>query len=163
MSKRRLSCGDVETSDDDDDVRGFCEVVSPYLNKMRFLDEQYGIRRDGNNLMIGNSDVIADEKGDITIGEKRFRGTKGLWELLTRKNVNSDVITNSDLKAYKHILELTNAHLVGYEPGGDIQISRGSKYAKIISKLFPQTPRRRAALRHRRTPRQRWSPYHDSR
>ena len=105
VSKRRLSCGDVETSDDDDDVRGFYEVASPYLKKMLFLDEQYGIRRDGNNLMIGNSDVIADEKGDITIAEKRFRGTKGLWELLTRKNVNSDVITKRNLKAYKHILE----------------------------------------------------------
>ena len=51
--------------------------------------------------MIGNSDVIADAKGDITIEEKRFRCTRGLWELLTRKNVKSDVITNSDLKAYK--------------------------------------------------------------
>ena len=97
---------------------------------MRFLDEQYGIRRDGNTLMIGNSNVIEDEKGDITIGEKRFRGTKGLWELMTRKIVNSDVITNIVLKAYKHILELTNAHLVGYEPGGDIQISRGIKYGR---------------------------------
>ncbi len=35
---------------------------------MSFLDEQYGIRRDGNTLMIGNATVIADEKGDITIG-----------------------------------------------------------------------------------------------
>ena len=52
---------------------------------MRFLDERYGIRRDGNTLMIGSSEVVADEKGDSTIGEKRFRGTKGLWELLTRK------------------------------------------------------------------------------
>ena len=55
--------------------------------------------------MIGNSDVIANEKGDISIGEKDFRGRKVLWELLTRKNVNSDVITNSHLEAYKHILE----------------------------------------------------------
>ena len=53
--------------------------------------------------------------------------------------VNSDVITNSDLKLYKRILELTNAHLAEYEPGGDIQNSRGSKYAKVSSKLFPQT------------------------
>ena len=66
----------------------------------------------------------------------RFKGTRGLWELLTRKNVNIDVITKSDLKAFKRILELTNAHLVGYEPGGDIQVSRGIKYAKIIAKLF---------------------------
>ena len=56
---------------------------------------------------------------------------------MTRKNVNSDVITKIDLSAYKRILELTNAHLVGYEPVGDIQISRGVKYAKVISKPFP--------------------------
>ena len=76
VSKRRLSSGNAETSYDD--VRGFYEVVSPYLNKMRFFDEQYGIRREYNTLMIGNCDVIADEKGYITIGEKRFWGTNGL-------------------------------------------------------------------------------------
>ena len=64
---------------------GAYEVSSPYLNKMRFFDEQCGIRRDGNTLMIGSAAVIADEKADITIGETRFRGTRGLWELLTRK------------------------------------------------------------------------------
>ena len=133
-------------------MRGFYEIASPYLNNMLFLDEQYGIRRDGSTLMISNSDVIADEKGDISIRGKRFRGTKGLWELSTGKNVNRDVITNSDLKPYKHILLMTKAHLMRYEPGGDIQISRGSKFTKVISKLFPQS-KRRAALR------QRWVPY----
>ena len=55
------------------------DVSSPYLNIMRFLDKQYGIRRDGNTLMIANANVIADEKRDITIGGKRVRGTRGLW------------------------------------------------------------------------------------
>ena len=138
VSKRRLSTSsdDGETSYGDNDVRGVYEVSSPYLNKMRFLDEQYGIRRDGNYLMIGSAAVFADEKGDITIGGTSFRGTRVLWELLTRKNVNSYVITNSDIKAYKQILELTNAHLAGYEPGGNIQISRGATYVNVISKMF---------------------------
>ena len=75
--KHRISsCRDDETTDDDDHVRGFYEIASLYLNNMRFLDEQCGNRRDRNKLMIGNSDVIADEKGDITIRGKRFRGTK---------------------------------------------------------------------------------------
>ena len=68
-----------ETSDDDDNVRRFYEIPSPYLNIRRFLDEQYGIQRDGNSFMIGNSDVSVDETSDITINGKRFRGTKGLW------------------------------------------------------------------------------------
>ena len=44
--KRRISSsGDDETTDDDyDDVRGFYEIASPYLNNMRFLDELHGIR-----------------------------------------------------------------------------------------------------------------------
>ena len=62
---------------------------------------------------------------------------RGLWELLTRKNVNSDLITKSNLNAYKRILVRKNAHFAGYERGGDIQVSRGFKYTKIISKLFP--------------------------
>ena len=71
VSKRRPSSGseDSEKSDpDDDDVRVVYEVSSPNLNTKRFLDEQYGIRRDGKTLMISRSDVIANEKGDITIG-----------------------------------------------------------------------------------------------
>ena len=101
VSERRLSISGsdyVETTYGDDDVLGAYEVSSPYLNKMRFLDEQYGIRRDGNTLMIGSAAVIDDEKGDIIIGGTRFRGTRGLWERLTRKTFNSDVITNSDRK-----------------------------------------------------------------
>ena len=102
--KRRISSGDDgETTDDDhDDVRGFYEIASPYLNNMRFLDEQYGIRREGHTLMIRNSDVTAGENGDITIRRKRFRGTKGLWEILTRKNVNRNVITKSCLPSSNH-------------------------------------------------------------
>ncbi len=48
--------------------------------------------------MIGNSAVSVDETSYITINGKRFRGTNGLWALLTRKNVNTDVITPSGLK-----------------------------------------------------------------
>ena len=134
MSKRRPSSGSdaAETSNSDEDERGVYEVSSPYLSSVPFLDEQYGIRGDGNTLMIGSVPVTTHPKGDISIRGTRFKGTRGLCEFLTRKNVNSDVITKSDLNVYKCILVLTNAHLVGYEPGGDIQVSRVVKYAKVI-------------------------------
>ena len=105
--------------------------------------------------MIGNSAVSVDETSDVTINRKRFRGTEGLWELLTIKNVDRDVITTSELKRYHHIVEMTNAHLVEYEPGGDIQISRVSKFTKVISKLFPQNKSRGIE----RALRQRWVTY----
>jgi len=54
------------------------------------------------------------------------------------KKVNTDLITTNDLKRYKNILEMTNAHLEGYEPGASILTSRGPKFRNIITKLFPQ-------------------------
>jgi len=75
--------------------------LMPYLYKGRFLDTQYGVRKEGNIFMIGDSPLLVDTSGDITIKDRVFKGLKGLWELLTRKNVNTEVTTKDDLKSYK--------------------------------------------------------------
>ena len=81
----------VRQDDDDDDDDGFLEedakrfgrdnvgsVASPYLMpyvyKRRFLDTQYGIRKDGDTFKIGDSPVLVDQNGDITIKETEFQG-----------------------------------------------------------------------------------------
>jgi hypothetical protein len=47
------------------------------LNKTpRFLDKQYGIQRDGDTIMVGNSTVSLDESDVITITGKQFKLTK---------------------------------------------------------------------------------------
>jgi len=114
----------------------------PYFYNKRFLDKQYGIRKVGDSFMIGDSAILVDTDSDITIKGQEFRGTKGLWKLLTRKNVNRKHITTDDLKKYKKILVLTNGHLTDYQPGVDIQVTRGPKFNEFISHLFPQTRRR---------------------
>ena len=43
--------------------------------------------------MVGDSAVLVDTDSDITIKGEEFRGTKGLWELLTRKNFKRKLIT----------------------------------------------------------------------
>ena len=70
VSKRRSSSGSdaAETSDSDENERGVYEVWSPILNRVRFLDEKHGIRRECNNLMIGSAPVTKHPKGDISIG-----------------------------------------------------------------------------------------------
>jgi hypothetical protein len=105
--------------------------------------------------MIGDSAVTVDSRSDITIHDKTFRGTKVLWELLTRKKLGEKLDSTTDLKRYKNILEMTNAHLEGYKPGGDKHISRGQKFVNVISKLFPQTRRRSVEAQLRR----RWATY----
>jgi len=49
-----------------------------------FLDTQYGIRKDGEQLLIGDSPVCIDTDDNFTIKGTAFRGTEGLWEILTR-------------------------------------------------------------------------------
>jgi len=75
---------------------------------------------------------------NITIKGKQFKGTDDLWKLLTRKNVNYDTLDKDDLQEYKTILEMTNARLQGYKPGGNMQTSRGTKFKNLITKLFPE-------------------------
>ena len=59
------------------------------------------------------------------------------------QNVNRGVVKTDDLKRYKTIYQLTNAHLQGYETGSIVQTSRGPKFRDVISKLFPQSRRPR--------------------
>ena len=91
--------------------------------------------------MIGDSVISVDRESNLTIKGKHHKGIRGLWELLGRKDVNSDVITESDLKKYKTILEATNAHLEGFEPGMTSYSIADLHFQKVISWLFPQTKR----------------------
>ena len=59
--------------------------MMPYVYKRRFLDTQYGIRKDGDIFKFCDSAVL-DQDGYITINENEFRGSEGLWELLTYKS-----------------------------------------------------------------------------
>jgi len=66
--------------------------LMPYVYNRRFLDTQYGVRKDCDMFMIGDSPIVVDTVGDITIKERMFMGSKGLWELLTRKKLNTEFI-----------------------------------------------------------------------
>jgi len=80
--------------------------------------------------------VLVVQDGDITIKEKEFRGSEGLRKLVTRKRVNKDHVTTHDLRTYKKILLLTNAHLEGYQTGGVINVSQRKMFREIIAPLF---------------------------
>jgi len=128
----------------------FGTVASPPRTR-HFLDTQYGIRKDALQLMIGYSPVFIDTDDNLTIKGTTFRGSVGLWELLTRKKVNTEVFKKADLKTVKKILIVTNAHLNRYQPGGNINITRGKKLRHVIAPLFAKPKGRGvdSALRHK--------------
>jgi hypothetical protein len=116
-----------------------------YKKQPGYLDTQYGIRKEGDQFMLGNSIVGVDTEGNIHIGEPdtavKYNATPGLWELLKRKKVDKQLVTQSDLQTYKNILEQTNAHLERYEPGANMQISSGVKFRDSPQNYFPARPR----------------------
>ena len=65
--------------------------------------------------------------------------------------MNTEFITKEDLKSYKKILTMTNAHLTQYQPDGNINITPGEKFRDIIAPLFPKTKGRgvESALRRK--------------
>ena len=118
------------------------EYLSPYMKRSRYLDTAFGIRReDDGSFMIGNSPLTVDEESNVIIHGETFKGTAGLWELLTRKNVNKSLTTEKDLSMYKRILQLTNAHLENNQSFNKIKTTRGSKFKAVISQLFPPKKR----------------------
>jgi hypothetical protein len=96
------SPGIASTSDDDDvagsvskgDVQAFARksfgpiaspFLSPFVHRRGVLDAEYGLRKIDNRFFLDNSDAIANTKSDLYIRHKHFKGTRDLWELLTRK------------------------------------------------------------------------------
>ena len=51
-----------------------------YVYKRRFLDTHYGFRKDADMFMTGDSPIVVDIGGDITIKERVFKASKGLWK-----------------------------------------------------------------------------------
>lgn len=112
------------------------EYLGNYLSKTNLTDTTYGIRREGNKFYIGNKEIeILND--DIIIEDKTYKGTVGLWELLTLKEPNNYI--KDDLDTYKNILETTNAHLKGYKHGAAIASNKHTKYTTIIRPLFKIT------------------------
>jgi hypothetical protein len=74
-----------ESHEDDDgaetiDLRELCTL--------RFRVKQYGIWKEGDSLMIGNSAVDLDTPGVIIVKGKYFKLTRELWDLLNRNDVD---------------------------------------------------------------------------
>ena len=93
--------------------RGFGALPRKYLP---FPDDKFGIWYDDENFCIGSNKITIDSN-DIIIGDEKYRGTHGLWRLLTNPNkkkldqethdtwwTNKDNFTEKDLSLYKEIL-----------------------------------------------------------
>ena len=71
------------------------------------LDQYFGVYKENGKYMIGNKEIVVDDEYNIHLGDFSFKGTKGLWSLITFKH--PDVYDPEDLENYKELLDRTNA------------------------------------------------------
>lgn len=68
--------------------------------------------------------------GDLMIGNERFSGTDGLYNLLFKKDPQE--YNKSDLENYHKILKITNVHRRKFDPHNPVKANKGLKYREII-------------------------------
>lgn len=95
----------------------------------------YGARLEDNGIMIGDSNLDIDENDNILIGNQKYKGTTGLFELIFKNKPGK--YTKKDLSVFKNILNDTNAHKKQYSKDLPIYRNRSIKYTSVIADLFP--------------------------
>jgi len=74
----------------------------------------------------------------VFVDGKRYKATKGLWELLIQLRPHINVVTHQVRQAYKETLLQTNAHSVNYSPSGKKSMNV-LKYTRYVSQICTNT------------------------
>lgn len=110
----------------------------------RANDAQFGIYYDEttHRLKIGNQNINFDYD-DILMGDVKYKGTVGLWKLLTNKGfVKPEEYTGSDWSSYKDILLRSNSLYQKNDPASKRpKASQGQKWKKMIKPLWEEITR----------------------
>jgi hypothetical protein len=108
------------------DIIRFGVLADRYLKTPAIrYDHAYGIQpvEGSTNFRLGRMDVKI-EGDDFIIDEKIYKGTEGLWKLLTLKDPGD--VTSEDFEVYKNMMQQTKPFLLD---GQDrVKCNRGKKF-----------------------------------
>ena len=99
--------GEEEDEEEDEEDELIGEIAKKYLNRPN-PDKTFGERKIDGRHYIGDKHVIIKDD-DINIGNDRFIGTPGLWELITSKKPDKDNYNKVDYEEYEDLMLKTNA------------------------------------------------------
>src|SRR6218665_147970 len=120
---RTLELGDLAT-----------KYLQQYASNKKYTDTTFGISSKEGVFYIGDSQ-ISIQGDDVTVGDKTYAGTPGLWELLTIAKPNESIYNNSDLEDYAELLHTTNVMKQPNNPSKP-KSSRSEKYKNIIKPIW---------------------------
>ena len=117
------------------------DISSSFLKRynMRFVNDvrrNFEISKIGNKMVFGKMEVNVDGN-DIVVGGEKYKGTNGLWELMTESNAPDEwsSFNDEDLQNYSKIIFNTGAIYSESNPNKP-KASRSEKYRKIIKPLW---------------------------
>ena len=116
-----------------EDPLDFGEIAKEYLNRP-IRDTTFGIREEEGLYYIGDKQATI-VNNNIIIGDEKFEGTSGLWEvIMAKKPVN---FTNKDYNNYKRLMIKTNALHRYYDPKNPYpRASDSYKWATILNPIW---------------------------
>ncbi|KAL7297046.1 hypothetical protein TKK_0009474 [Trichogramma kaykai] len=114
---------------EDQMTRDYLSLVKMQSNE---LDKLYGVRQENDKYHLGKLPIsIYGDK--VYIGNESYIKSKGLLELLFKKNPDPKYITNTDMKVYEKIQDSTNVRRKRFADDGDLSKCNSNKFDNIIS------------------------------
>ena len=110
--------------------------LQQYASNKKLTDTTFGIHSKDGVFYVGK-EPITIQGDDITVMDKTYDGTPGLWELITMKDPNESIYYDKDLRNYAEILHATNAMSLPNNPNKP-KSNRGEKW-KIIKPIWEAT------------------------
>ena len=99
-------------------------------------DKIYGLRDKNGKFYIGNKLAVIDNN-DLIVGKYEYKGTPGLWELITSKNPDESKYDLKDLEIYAKLLIRSNALRQNYDPDNKRPLSSpGNKWKNLLSNIW---------------------------
>lgn len=111
------------------------EYFSKLISGSKTIDHNFGVRVDGDKWKIGDKELEIDVD-DLIVGDRKYKGTRGLYELVFMNHPNEYAYDDVDLNNYGKMLMDTNVYRVDYSAIGKIRSNRGYKYKSIISPII---------------------------
>ena len=123
------------------------DIASKYFSMYTTdeADKTCGIRFENGKPYLGNTQ-ISILNNNITVGDKEYKGTPGLWQLIImRKPAN---YTEDDYNKYKEIMIKTNALRKNYELDDNRpKASRADKWKNLLKPIWDEKDRYEEGLK----------------
>ena len=125
---------DEEDEEEEDDELLVGEIAEEYLKDPN-RDTTFGIRNVEGLYYIGNKQATI-VNNNIVVGDEKFKGTRGLWELLMAKKPDTYYFDDNDYDEYAKLMVKTNALHSGYNPKNSYPRSSRSDKWNLIRNIW---------------------------